>query len=81
MASHKHQMRLATEQNYMKKHAAKLDIHDTLHSIFWGTPTRGELKLIRERLDKELVSSRVDAMQAEIAEAIEMGMGTKYREM
>ncbi len=79
VSSREHQQRLATEKKYMEKHKSKLDAHDVLHSIFWGMPTRDALRPVWDKLGRELVSSRVDSMRAEINEVIEMGMGTHYR--
>ena len=68
MASHKQQMRIATERKRTEKQATIIDLHDTLHSIFWGVPTRDQLRPVLARLDKELASSRVDGMRGEILE-------------
>lgn len=79
VSSREHQQRMATAGKYMEKQKTKIDMHDLLHSLFWSVPTRDELKQVRERLDKELASQRVNHMDAEVEEAIEMGMGTHYR--
>ena len=73
-SSHEHQMRVLHEQKIMEKQKAMIDAHDTLHSIFWGTPTRAELRPVWERLGRELVSLQTNQMQAEFNEALAMGL-------
>lgn len=80
MSSQQHKLRQERERKTIAAMADKIDMHDLLHSIFWNKPTRDEMKAVWERLNQQLAAQKVDKMQAEIDEAIEMGMGSKFRE-
>jgi hypothetical protein len=67
-------MRVATEAKYTEKQRQVIDVHDLLHSIFWGKPTRDELKVVMARMNAELASQRVSQMEREIDELAEMDM-------
>ena len=80
MSSQQHKLRQERERKTIAAMADKIDMHDLLHSIFWNKPTRDEMKAVWERLNQQLAAQKIDKMQAEIDEAIEMGMGSKFRE-
>ena len=73
------QRKQARQQQIIKEQAKDIDMHDLLHSIFWGKPTRDQMKEVWARVNEELASRKVNMMRAEIDEAIELGMGSKYR--
>ena len=67
-------MRVEHEKKLVEKQAAVIDVHDLLHSIFWGKPTRHELNKVRAKLDSELQQHKISQMSKEIEELIGMGL-------
>jgi hypothetical protein len=51
-----------------------IDVHDVLHSIFWGKPKREEMRRVWAKLDGELNARSVNAMKAEIEELVVEGL-------
>lgn len=73
-SSREQQMRVEYQKKQIEKQKQVIDTHDLLHSIFWGKPTREELKQVWQRMDKELETNKINLMQSEIEELIDMGM-------
>ena len=74
VSSREHQQRMATQAKYTEKQKAVIDTHDLLHSIFWGKPTREELKKVWERMDTQLQANKINLMESEIDELAEEGL-------
>lgn len=62
------------EKKLVAKQAAIIDVHDLLHSIFWGKPTRSEMKQVFERMDAQLEAHKISQMDKEVAEIVGMGL-------
>ena len=82
-SSREQQMRVENEKKLVAKQAAVIDVHDLLHSIFWGKPTRQELNKVRARMDEQLEAHKISQMDKEINELMGMGLtklgkGEKY---
>lgn len=82
-SSREQQMRVENEKKLVAKQAAVIDVHDLLHSIFWGKPTRQELNKVRARMDEQLEAHKISQMDKEIKELMGMGLtklgkGEKY---
>ena len=56
------------------KQAAVIDVHDLLHSIFWGKPTRAEMQEVWARLDASTEAHKINLMQGEIEELVDMNL-------
>ena len=73
-SSREQQMRVAHQQKMVEKQKQVIDTHDLLHSIFWNKPSRDELREVWAKLDKQLEASKVNLMQSEIDELVDMGL-------
>ena len=73
-AARSHELRVAREQKFVEKQSTELDVHDLLHSIFWGKPKRDEMKQVWARLDPTLHTTYVNQMKGEVKELIAAGL-------
>ena len=73
-SSREQQMRVEYQKKQVEKQKQVIDTHDLLHSIFWGKPSRDELREVWARLDKQLEANKVNLMQNEIDELVDMGL-------
>jgi len=73
-SSREQQMRLAHQQKLVEQQKQVIDTHDLLHSIFWGKPTRDEMRVVWDRLNQHTATIKINLMQSEIEELIDLGM-------
>jgi hypothetical protein len=73
-SSRERQQRALNEQRLIERQAAMIDVHDLLHSIFWGKPTRDEMREVWDRLSAHTETQKVNLMQSEIDELVDQGL-------
>mgnify|MGYP006267077549 CR=1 FL=1 len=74
-SSREQQMRVAHQQKQIEKQKQVIDQHDLLHSIFWGKPTREELREVWDKMNEQLEANKINLMQDEIDELMEITRG------